>query len=267
MPQPPLVELTEVSKRYSGLSGRDTHLALDRVSFRLSRGTSTGIVGLSGSGKSTLARLILGLEQPTFGSVAIAGRPVRYRCRADRKWIRRKAQMVWQDPVVYLNPYRTARQVLGEALSILGMERHRQEQRIADLFRMVRLPRELLLRRPHEMSGGQAQRLSIARAIAMEPELMICDEILSGLDLPNQVNLIELLGSFQAERNLTLLLIGHDLAPVVKLCRRLLVLSEGRIVFDGTPAGFVATSDNPATRMLACSFMERDLLLSGRREI
>ena len=258
MSQPSLVELIEVSKHYPGPTGRSACLALDRVSFRLPPGRSTGIVGLSGAGKSTLARLILGLERPSSGTLLIDGRRCRPQRRVDRKWICRKVQMVWQDPIVYLNPYRTACQILDEALSLRGVGKDRREERIAALFRMVRLPMDLLARRPHEMSGGQAQRLSIARALAMEPELMICDEILSGLDLPNQVNLIDLLGSLQAERDLNLLLIGHDLAPIVKLCRHLIVLSEGRIISEGTPGELIASPDNDTTRRLIRFYLEND---------
>ena len=258
MTPPPFIELVDVSKVYPGLPGKGERRVLDRINLRLFCGQSTGIIGVSGAGKSTLARLVLGLEPPTSGDLYFHGRKRCRRRRSDRNWLRHKIQIIWQDPVIYLNPYRTAGQTVAEALAVRGVAAHERKGRIEELFRMVRLSLTILPRRPHEMSGGQAQRLSIARALAFEPELLVCDEILSGLDLPNQINLIDLLGRLQAKSRMALLFISHDLAPILRLCRHLVVLSGGRIVSQGAPRDILACPGHETTHRLVEHYLRSD---------
>jgi ABC-type glutathione transport system ATPase component len=249
-----LLEVIDLGKIYMDPTTGMDRTILDGVSFRLSTGESIGIMGKSGAGKSTLARLILGLESPTRGVIRIDGKCYVGLRRKERTEIARKAQIIWQDPVVYLNPYMTALNLITEALAVLGVPRRLHTERAAELFAMVHLNSSLMRRKPHEMSGGQAQRLSIARALAMEPEILICDEALSSLDLPARTHLIALLAHLRQEIGMSLIFITHDIQPVSLLCNRMIVLDGGRIVEQGPVQAVLTRPVHPITQtMISCS--------------
>jgi len=227
---------------------------LNGISFRLPEGGSIGVVGKSGAGKSTLARLILGLEPPSGGSVRIDGEDFSELNLRNRKEAARKVQIIWQDPVVYLNPYLTALDLITEALAVRGIPRRLRMARAVELSDMVHLGRSLMGRKAHELSGGQAQRLAIARALALEPEILICDEALSSLDLPSRARLTDLLDRLIKETGMSLVFISHDIPSVARLCELLMVLDDGRIVEQGPVGKVLAGGVHPLTRaIVACS--------------
>jgi peptide/nickel transport system ATP-binding protein len=221
------------------LTGRPRHVvrAVDGVSLSLARGETLGIVGESGSGKSTIARAIVGLAPTHSGGVVFAGESVGGLSGAERVRFQRAVQMVFQDPFTSLNPAFTVAQTLAEPL-----RRHRRcnpaeiPARVADLMRKVELPVELLARRSGQLSGGQRQRVGIARALALEPQLIIADEVTSALDVTIQAQILGLFRKLREAMNLSLVLISHDLAVVRHLCERVAVLRHGRLVEYGATA-------------------------------
>jgi peptide/nickel transport system ATP-binding protein len=208
--------------------------AVDGISLSVGRGEALGIVGESGSGKSTIARAIVGLAPVTGGRILFEGRPVQNLGAAERQAFRRAAQMVFQDPFTSLNPSYTIARTLAEPL-----RRHKicapgeVGSRIAELMAKVELPAELLARRPSQLSGGQRQRVGIARALALQPKLIIADEVTSALDVTIQAQILGLFEKLRREMNLSLILITHDLAVVRHLCERVAVMRHGRLVEVG----------------------------------
>ena len=192
--------------------------AVDGVSFELHRGETLGVVGESGSGKSTIARVITGLQKPTEGSFVLNG----------------KVAMVFQDPLGSLNPRMTVRSVLSESLSF----EHSNIRTIEQLLGMVGLDESALDKYPHEFSGGQRQRICIARAIAAKPELLVCDEAVSALDLSIRAQVLDLLEDLKRKLGLSLLFITHDLGVVQHIADRILVMNRGKIIEEG-PCGQV----------------------------
>ena len=193
--------------------------AVDGVSFVVHRGETLGVVGESGSGKSTVARVITGLQKPTEGSFALNG----------------KVAMVFQDPLGSLNPRMTVRAVLGEAI---GSRSGQESASPLALLEMVGLDASALDKYPHEFSGGQRQRICIARAIALKPELLICDEAVSALDLSIRAQILDLLEDLKRKLGLSLLFITHDLGVVQHIADRILVMNRGKIIEEG-PCGQV----------------------------
>ncbi|CAF0705400.1 ABC transporter ATP-binding protein [Candidatus Methylacidithermus pantelleriae] len=211
--------------------------AVDDVSFRLRKGTTTGLVGESGSGKTTIGRAILRLIPITSGKIFYEGKEIVSLSSKEFRPYRKKIQMVFQDPYNSLNPRLTIEQTIGEALEIHfpQLNRRQRRDRIAELLNKVGLKAEHMDRYPHEFSGGQRQRIGIARALAVEPDLLVCDEPVSALDVSVQAQIVNLLMDLQAELGLTYLFISHDLALVEHISDMVLVLQSGKLV-EAAPA-------------------------------
>ena len=210
--------------------------AVDDVSFAVRAGEALGLVGESGSGKSTTARCVAGLVKPTAGSVTVGGRNVVGARRRDLRDIRRDMQMIFQDPYSTLNPRMTVEQLVGEGLLVhrLRLDRASRRERVVELLDLVGLSESVLPRHPRSFSGGQRQRIAIARALAVEPKLLICDEPVSSLDVSVQAQVLNLFKRLRMQLGLTILFIAHDLAVVRYLCDDVAVMNAGRIVEIGT---------------------------------
>ena len=237
----------------SGLLRRQTGAvrAVDGVSFAIERGEAFGLVGESGCGKTTVARAVLQLVAPTSGSIVYDRREVTGLSRARLATFRRKVQAIFQDPFSSLNPRQKAGDILAEPIRV---HRLRPEAgiagRVAELLDLCGLPRRFAELYPHEMSGGQRQRIGIARALAMEPELIVCDEAVSALDVSVQAQIVNLLAELRREFGLTYLFIGHDLSVVRWLCDRVAVMYLGRIMETADSEWLFAHPAHPYTRAL-----------------
>lgn len=239
----PLLEVRGVKKHFTlgkrFAAGKKRVRAVDGVDLTLRRGETLGLVGESGCGKTTLGRLIVRLEEPTEGSIRVLGRDIATLEGEDLKAFRRKVQFVFQDPYTSLNPRMSARSIVGESLAIHGLAAGKnRDERVARLLGMVGLNPNQAGRYPHEFSGGQRQRIGIARAISLEPELVIADEPVSALDVSVQAQVLNLLKRLQGQFGLTYLFISHDLAVVGYMSDRIAVMYLGKIVELADAADF-----------------------------
>jgi peptide/nickel transport system ATP-binding protein len=244
-----LLEVAGLQVDYPG-TGRSVR-AVDGVSFSIREGETVGLVGESGCGKSSLSRALTRLLEPSGGSIVFDGDDVTHcRPRALRPY-RRRVQMIFQDPYGSLNPRHTVERTLGLALAIHGVSQRRErEAKIRRIVDAVGLPSSVLRRYPHEFSGGQRQRIGIARALVLEPELVICDEPVSALDVSIQAQILDLLADLKAELGLALLFISHDLSVVRYIADRVLVMQAGRIVESGDHQAIWTSPQHPYTRAL-----------------
>ncbi|WP_405006868.1 ABC transporter ATP-binding protein [Kitasatospora purpeofusca] len=222
--------------------------ALDEVGFTLRAGEALGVVGESGSGKTTLARVALGLSRPDAGEVLLHGRPWSALPERQRRADRSAIQFVQQDPYASADPRFTVARIIGEALP--GLRRAERARRCAELLDQVGLPAELLSRRPHQLSGGQRQRVAIARALAGRPQVLVCDEPVSALDVSVQAQVLELLDRLRRERGIALLFITHDLAVVRQVADRVLIMRGGSVVEEGETERIFEAPAHPYTRAL-----------------
>jgi oligopeptide/dipeptide ABC transporter ATP-binding protein len=238
-------------KYYKSRDGEGEARAVDGVSLTLKRGETLGIVGESGCGKSTLARLILRLIEPTSGRVSFDGDDVSALRPAQLRRLRRDMQIVFQDPYASLDPRMSIGQIISEPLDIhaLGSKAERR-RKVEDLLLMVGLDRSALGRYPHEFSGGQRQRIGIARAIALEPRLLILDEPVSALDVSIQSQILNLLVELKSRLDLSYIFISHDLSIVEHVSDRVLVMYLGRIVEEGTATQVLRQPRHPYTEAL-----------------
>ncbi len=243
-PGAPVLVLDGLARRYGHVDA-----VLD-ASFAIGAGEFVGLVGESGSGKSTIARLVMGLVPPSAGRIVLGGRDVTAGRRADRRHRADWAQMVFQDPQSALNPGRRVATIATQAMEAAGRPRAERQLRAATLLQEVGLAAEIGARLPAQLSGGQRQRVNIARALCTVPRLLIADEIVSGLDVSIQAQLLDLLARLRQERGVALLLISHDLSVVRHLCERVLVMHRGVIVEEGRTEAVFAQPSHPYTRRL-----------------
>jgi len=261
-----ILEVADLTKEYGGgfrlFGGGASVRAVDRVSFSVRSGETLGIVGESGSGKSTIAKLVTGLMPATSGSIRIEGRDTGGLERSEWRSLHARVQLVFQDAVASLNPRRTVRRVLAAPLrSLLGMERSERDERVDELLDQVGLDAAVLDRYPHELSGGQAQRIALARALATAPRLILLDEPTSALDVALQNRILDLLRALKDEFGLTYVFISHDLAVVARIADNVAVMREGRIVEHGPAARVFGKPRHDYTRRLIASIPG-----AGRRE-
>jgi len=256
-PKPTLLEVQNLRVHFpvkQGVFARTTGFvkAVEDVSFTVAAGEAVGLVGESGCGKTTLGRAILRLIEPTDGKVCFDGENITTLSAKELRARRRQFQMIFQDPFSSLNPRLTVEQSIGEALDIhrLAPDPKARSTRISELLRSVGLEPAHAARYPHEFSGGQRQRIGIARALAVEPRLIVCDEPVSALDVSVQAQVINLLQDLQRARNLAYLFISHDLAVVEHLCQRVVVMYLGRVVETGDTREVCRTPKHPYTQAL-----------------
>ncbi len=261
-----LVKHFEVSAPFRGARG--IVRAVDGVSFDIHRGETLGLVGESGCGKTTTGRCILRLERPTSGSIVFEGRDLATLSETELRAVRRRMQVVFQDPYSSLNPRMTVGQIVAEPLAVhrLVTGAPARAARVRDLLRQVGLLPQHAGRYPHELSGGQRQRVGVARALAMEPSLLVCDEPVSALDVSIQAQIINLLEDLQAQLGLTYLFVAHDLSVVRHLSDRVAVMYLGRIVELADRKAVYEAPVHPYTRALLSAVPIPDPELEVQRE-
>jgi len=248
-----LVSAKNLTKEYPRDGG--VSRVVDDVSFDIARGETLGLVGESGSGKSTVARMILRLIEPTAGSVSFDGEDILRAGTAEMRRLRRRMQIVFQDPYAALNPRMRVREIVGEPFAIHGDDGNR-DQRVAELLREVGLDESAMARYPHEFSGGQRQRINIARALALRPEFLVLDEPVSALDVSVGAQVINLLQELQRARGMTYLFISHSMPLVRYLADRIAVLQRGRLVEIGECAQVCEQPREAYTRQLIAATPE-----------
>jgi oligopeptide transport system ATP-binding protein len=268
----PLLQVKNLVKHFpirSGLLQRvsDHVHAVDGVSFDLEAGETLGVVGESGCGKSTTGRCILRLIEPSSGEVWFEGRNVTALDKPSLRAVAREMQIIFQDPYASLNPRMTVGAIIGEGLVIHQMAANAKEieDRVAKLLETVGLSPDYMRRYPHEFSGGQRQRIGIARALAVNPKLVICDEAVSALDVSIQAQVINLLEDLQQEFNLTYLFIAHDLSVVEHISRRVAVMYLGRIVEIAPSRELYTTPKHPYTEALLSAVPIPDPTIKRKR--
>jgi len=251
----PLLEAADLQKVYrlrTGLFARKDVHAVRNVSFRLERGRTLGVVGESGSGKTTVGLLLMRLVEASAGSVQFSGRNLLALSEREMMAFRKRIQLIFQNPYASLNPRFSVGRILIEPMKIHGIGASEDDRfaRAVELLRRVGLPRESIFRYPHEFSGGQRQRIAIARCLTMQPEIIICDEAVSALDVSVQATVLNLLLDLQDEFGLTYLFISHDLAVVKYMADEMLVMNDGAVVEAGDAEAIYAAPSHPYTRKL-----------------
>ncbi len=251
----PVLQVRDLKKHFplgSSLLRRSTGAvkAVDGVSFHVARNEVLGLVGESGSGKSTIGRAIVGLSPPTSGSIQFEGVDLGEALAHGRPDVRRRIQMVFQDPYGSLNPRRTAGDLVAQGLVARGVPRKIALQKARDLFSLVGLDPASTDRLPHEFSGGQRQRIGLARALALEPKILVADEAVSALDVSVQAQVLRLLADLRDRLSLSMIFITHDLRVAAQICDRIAIMQRGVVVEHGATAEIFARPQHPYTQRL-----------------
>jgi peptide/nickel transport system ATP-binding protein len=246
-----VLEGQDLQKAYKGrgFRGRAT-VALDHVDLVLRRGETLGLVGESGSGKSTLARVLARLAAADAGNIILDGESTTYLSRGQLRPFRRRIQMIFQDPYASLDPRQRVGDIIAEGPTIYGESASKTRSRVAELLELVGLSKAAADRYPHEFSGGQRQRIGIARALALDPEILVADEAVSALDVSVQAQVLKLLADIKGKLGLSMLFVTHDLRVALQICDRIAVMRAGQIVELGTAASVHAAPVHPYTREL-----------------
>lgn len=248
---PPLLQVRDLSVLFPGRRGAAPVKAVEGLSFDIAPGQTLGLVGQSGSGKTTAGRAVLQLQKAQAGSVRLLGEELTTMPAGALRRMRRHMQFVLQNPYSSLHPRMTIGQILSEPLQVHGsVPRNRRSERVAELLELVNLDPAMMRRYPHEFSGGQRQRVVIARALAVNPDFVVCDEPVSALDVRTQAQIVALLQSLQEKLGLSYLFIAHDLAIVREMAHRVAVMFRGRIVEMGSASQVYDGPAHPYTRLL-----------------
>ena len=252
----PVLKVSDLTKVFTGRGHADL-TAVDHISFELHSGECLGLIGESGSGKTTVVNMITRLLDASGGSILLDGRDITGARGKELRMAYRKMQMVFQTPADSFDPRRTLGDGIGESLRNLGLSREETKKEVARLLTECGLTPDFAGRYPHEVSGGQCQRAAIARALAVKPRLLICDEATSSLDVTIQKEIIALLNELRSHHGseLSILFICHDIALVQQFCSRVLVLYRGRIVEQGIPDEIIRDPKDPYTRRLIDSIL------------
>ena len=250
----PILKVEALMKTFSG---QREIAAVNGISFELFPGECLAIIGESGSGKTTAVNMISRLTDVTAGSIFLEGQEITHRKGKQLREVYRQMQMVFQTPTDSFDPRRTLGDGIGESLRNAGLTRKETQKRVEALLEKCGLPGEFANRYPHQVSGGQCQRAAIARALAIEPKLLICDEATSALDVTVQKEIISLLNELRKQRgkNLSILFICHDISLVQQFCDRVLVMYRGEIVEEGTPDAVIRAPKNDYTKRLIDSVL------------
>lgn len=250
----PILKVEALTKTFSG---QREIAAVNGISFELFPGECLAIIGESGSGKTTAVNMISRLTDVTAGSIFLEGQEITHRKGKQLREVYRQMQMVFQTPTDSFDPRRTLGDGIGESLRNAGLTRKETQKRVKALLEKCGLPGEFANRYPHQVSGGQCQRAAIARALAIEPKLLICDEATSALDVTVQKEIISLLNELRKQRgkNLSILFICHDISLVQQFCDRVLVMYRGEIVEEGTPDAVIRAPKNDYTKRLIDSVL------------
>lgn len=265
-----VIRVKDLKKHFTmrGLRGGKVLRAVDGVSFTVSRGETLGIVGESGCGKTTLARTIIRLYRPTAGEIVFEGRDISYSSEKNLRWVRQRMQMIFQDPYASLNPRMTVGDIIDEPLSLSAdrLPVKERRERVNELLSLVGLDPEHRNRYPHEFSGGQRQRIGIARALAVNPSVIIADEPVSALDVSIRAQIINLLEELQESLRLTYMVIAHDLSMVKHISDRVVVMYLGKIVEIASASELYENPLHPYTQALLSAIPIPDPAIERRRQ-
>lgn len=243
-----ILDVKDLTKNF--YKNKQLFTAVNHISFQLRQGECLGLVGESGCGKSTTVKMLTHLLKPDSGEILLEGTEIQHLKGKALKKLYTEIQMVFQIPQDSFDPRRTLGDSIMESMRNHNVSRKEAQNRLGQLLQQVELPPELADRYPNQVSGGQCQRAAMARALAVNPKILICDEATSALDVTVQAQIIELLKRLQQEMDLSILLINHDLALVQHLCDRVIVMYQGNIVEQGTPDRVINAPENDYTKML-----------------